>query len=355
MRTEAPQAQAVKEPLFADGMAAFAVFGILGGTSFGVAIAQVSLMAYGVAHLLCTLGASHWAWRSASPPRRQAVLLALTTFALGPIGALGTLLSVCLEGAFRPYASPFTDWYDRIFAEEDELENDAFLERLAIGGDPVSGSIQLTSFRDILAFGSIDQKQAIIALIARRFTPAFAPALRLALEDPIAAVRVQAAAAAASIENRYAQRAIELTRKAERYEATIEAERELATHYADFAQSGLVEEQRAAEAADQALAHFDKVLARQPNDSDALITSAKLLLDKGDAKDAVRRLERAMSVSGVEATTAALYVEALVQLGRFTDLRRAARAWAGRFRDGERDTERLNAALSLWVQRAAHA
>jgi len=355
MTKDAPQAQTVKEPLLADGMAAFVVVGILGGCAFTVATGTLSIAAYGVVRLICVAGTAHWAWRSATPPRRHTILLALMTFALGPVGALGSFLSVCLEGAFRPYASPFTDWYDRIFAEEDELENDAFLQRLAIGGDPVSGAIQLTSFRDILAFGTIEQKQAIIALIARRFTPAFAPALRLALEDPIAAVRVQAAAAAASIENRYAQRSIELTRKAERYEATIEAERELAAHYADFAQSGLVEEQRAAEAADQALAHFDKVLARQPNDTDALVTSARLLLDKGDARDAVRRLERAMSVSGVAAATAALYLEALVQLGRFTDIRRAARAWTGRFRDGDRDTERLNAALSLWVQRAAHA
>jgi len=355
MTPDAPQAQAVKEPLLADGIAAFVVFAILGGCAFTAATGEMSLAAYGAAHLVCALGTLHWAWRSASPPRRHPVLLTLMTIALGPVGAFGSFLSVCFEGAFRPYASPFTEWYNRIFVEEDELENDAFLQRLAIGGDPVSGSIQLTSFRDILAFGTIDQKQAIIALIARRFTPAFAPALRLALEDPIAAVRVQAAAAAASIENRYAQRTIELTRKAERYEATTDAERDLARHYADFAQSGLVEEQRAAEAADQALAHFDKVLARHPNDTEALITSARLLLNRGEARDAVRRLERAMSVSGVAAATAALYLEALVQLGRFVDVRRAARAWTGRFRDNDRDTERLNTALDLWVQRPVHA
>ena len=197
-RLDAPT-DTVKEPLAADGMGALVVFAVLGGCVFGVAAGTMSLQLYAAAHVLCALGAAHSAWRSATPPRRQAVLLAVTTSALGPVGALGTLLSVCLEAAFRPYAAPFTDWYDRIFAEEDELENDAFLQRLAIGGDPVSGSIQLTSFRDILAFGTIEQKQAIIALIARRFTPAFAPALRLALEDPIAAVRVQAAAAAASI------------------------------------------------------------------------------------------------------------------------------------------------------------
>jgi len=353
-RLDAPT-DTVKEPLAADGMGALVVFAVLGGCVFGVAAGTMSLQLYAAAHVLCALGAAHSAWRSATPPRRQAVLLAVTTSALGPVGALGTLLSVCLEAAFRPYAAPFTDWYDRIFAEEDELENDAFLQRLAIGGDPVSGSIQLTSFRDILAFGTIEQKQAIIALIARRFTPAFAPALRLALEDPIAAVRVQAAAAAASIENRYAQRNIELTRDAELHPNSLDAERELARYYADFAQSGLVEEHRAAEAADQALTHFDKVLARQANDGEALVATARLLLAKGEARQAVTRLERAMSAAGVNAATASLYIEALLQLGRFMDVRRAARAWAGRFRSGDRESERLNAALSLWVQKAAHA
>jgi tetratricopeptide (TPR) repeat protein len=348
----APPAEKAREPLLADAMSALVVFAILGGTAFAVATGAVSLAAYVVVQLLGALGTAHWAWRTATPPRRHAVLLALMTLALGPAGAFGCLLSICLEAAFRPYASPFTDWYDRIFTEEDELEGEAFLERLAIGGDPVSGSIQLTSFRDILAFGTIEQKQAIIALIARRFTPAFAPALRLALEDPIAAVRVQAAAAAASIENRYAQRGMELTRAAERNTHSLDAERELARFYADFAQSGLVEHQRASEAADQALVHFDRVLARQPNESEALLASARLLIDKGDAREAVKRLERAMTVSGVPAATAALYFEALLQLGRFVDVRRAARAWAGRFHGKDRESERLNAALNLWV---AHA
>ena len=355
MAAPVPQTQTVREPLFADGMAAFVSFAILAGCAFGVAAGWLSLTSYAVIYALSALGTAHWAWRSATPPRRQAVLLTLTTIALGPAGAFGSLLSVCLEAAFRPYASPFTDWYDRIFIDEDEFANDAFLQRLAIGGDPVSGSIQLTSFRDMLAFGTIEQKQATIALIARRFTPAFAPALRLALEDPIAAVRVQAAAAAASIENRYTQRSIALTREAELHRNSIAAERELARHYADFANSGLVEQHRVAEATDQALAHFDKVLARQPNDGEALIESARLLLGKGQPRDAVRRLERVMSVAGVAPATASLYLEALLQLGRFVDIRRAARAWAGRFRGTDRESERLNVALNLWIPKAANA
>ena len=85
------------------------------------------------------------------------------------------------------------------------------------------------------------------------------------------------------------------------------------------------------------------------------MATARLLLAKGEARQAVTRLERAMSAAGVNAATASLYIEALLQLGRFMDVRRAARAWAGRFRSGDRESERLNAALSLWVQKAAHA
>ena len=70
-----------------------------------------------------------------------------------------------------------------------------------VAGRELSGRSAWRSFRDILALGSFEDKQAALAILTRRFTPPLAPALRLALNDPDAAIRVQAATAAARIED----------------------------------------------------------------------------------------------------------------------------------------------------------
>src|SRR3546814_7054739 len=55
-----------------------------------------------------------------------------------------------------------------------------------------------------------EQKRAVLMLLARRFRPEFAPALKLALQDANPAIRVQAATATAEIESGFTDRTIVL-------------------------------------------------------------------------------------------------------------------------------------------------
>lgn len=337
------------EPLEIDMAASLATFVVNAAVASLVLSGRLPMTAYLLSHAGCAGLATLIAVHSGATPRRQALLHAMMAASLGPVGSAGTFLCTIFEFCFRPFASPFSEWFESIFPDDERNEDAAFVERLDASEDPVRSSQRITSFMDTLTNGSIEQKQVVLGLIARKFSPAFAPALHQALQDRIPAIRVQAAAAAASIEGKYAQRTFALTRKTAQRTASVEDHRNLANHLVEFAESGIAEVQRSDEARRTALEQYDRVLVLKPGDPHALAASARLLLARGDASQANERIRRAISSSGVTPNLAELHIEALLQLGQFRDLRASASAWIGKLSSFGREGQRLEAAMELWL------
>lgn len=336
------------EPLLTDMVCSLSTFLVSGGMAAFVFASRLPLTAYLFAHVGCAAVAVLVAMRSGHTPRRQALLHAMMATAMGPAGSAGCFLCCVLELGFRPQARAFSEWFASIFPEEEADGQDAFLELLRTSEDPLSNSLRITSFRDTMATGSIEQKQALLGLIARRFSPPFAPALHQALQDPVPAIRVQAASAAASIEARYAEHTYELSQRAARSGGKREDVLALAEHLVEFAESGIAEASRTEEARKAALSSYNQLLATHPNDSLALITSSRLLLHFGEAAEAAKRIRLATQLTGTTAEVASLHMQALFQLNRFDDVRKMARHWLSVSQGSDRDAQRLRAALRLW-------
>lgn len=345
-----------RDPLTIDMIASLATFVSSAAVASFVMSGKLPLIAYLFAHLGCAAAAIIMALISGHPPRRQAVLHALMATFLGPAGCAGVFLCTVFELCFRPFATPFTEWFESIFPQEDNDEQVAFVELLHASEDPIQTSLRISSFRDTMSVGTIEQKQALLALIARRFTPAFAPALRQALQDAVPSVRVQAAAATASIENRYAEKTMALEQKARSRTATVADHRRLAEHLVEFADSGIAEQQRCDDARKSALEHFDAILSNSPTDFGALTASARLLLHSGKFGEAYLRIQNAASTGSMDTSLAALQLEALVALGRFSDIKNlsSTSTWRNLATGPDRDARRLKSALQLWSGDVAH-
>lgn len=344
--------QDLREPLGLDGVASLATFVASASVAALVMGGTLPAAAYFLTHIGCAAFAILVAVASGRPPRRQAILHAVMASALGPVGSAGTFLCTVFETCFRPFASPFSEWFDSIFQEDGQDRMAVFVDRLMVSDDPVNAAQRVASYNDILSRGSIEQKQAIIGLIGRRFSPAFAPALRQALQDPVPSVRVQAASAAAAIEGRYSERLAHLASRAEWPGASQDELKAVANYLVEFAESGITEAQRCDEAFGTALKHFDALLVSNPNDAAVLLSSAKILLRDGQTLEAHRRLMRASATFGISPEIATLQIEVLIQLGRFHDLRTLAKQWQGRFSSSGRDGQRLETALTLWTRSA---
>ncbi|MDH4065053.1 MAG: hypothetical protein OEW19_11685, partial [Acidobacteriota bacterium] len=184
-------------------------------------------------HGLVSLAVAGWvrAGRRQSSP--HAALLAVVTTAFGPFGPAGVLLSLALGRHYARLATPMDEWHAMLFPPTRPDENAELWRRIGQRASDLSGEQHVTPFLDVLAFGSIPQRQSVIAIIAQQFHPSFAPALKAALCDPHNVIRVQAATAIARLENEFLERTMRLEAAAREAPDDPAAVLALAGHYDD--------------------------------------------------------------------------------------------------------------------------
>jgi hypothetical protein len=267
------------------------------------------------AHLMVTLLLAGAAWRRWRQGGDASVLLllAITTAGTGLFGPVGMLAAMMAD-----IRQPSDISIDK------KPVADRISERLhssILAGRELScRSSGLASFRDVLALGSFQDKQTALAIITRRFTPQLGPALRMALHDPDAAVRVQAATAAARIEDLFLAGAARYTAHVAEHPNDPDCRLALARHLLGHAEAGLCPPERAAADLEQALLHLRQAVALAPLRRDIRLTIAKVQLHRRDPQEAARHLEALMEpMSADEVMT---YAEALYRISRWQELRR---------------------------------
>lgn len=281
------------------------------------------------------------------------LLFVVATVFLGPIGVAGAAGTALLARVHAWRATPFEEWYRALFPEERQDRTRELYEKVVLRGHGPAERSTVAPFADVMSLGSLPEKQAAIALIASHFRPEFAVALRAALNDQEAAVRVQAAAAVARIEQQFLRRSMTLEARRTADPTDPALLMELADHYGALSATGLIDETRAREAAEAALALYIDAAARAGKEEARLAATGaagRLLLRLGRPDEAERML--APIATGDQATPdlVAPYLEALFRLRRFVDLRQLCL----RLRDAGSAglPEGVEEALALWTEDA---
>jgi tetratricopeptide (TPR) repeat protein len=217
---------------------------------------------------------------------------------------------------------PFEEWYGSLFPDTRSGARDNLAARIA-SADPAKPGT-LTPFAEILAFGSLKQKQDLIALINQRFRPAFGPILKRALTDGNNAVRVQAATAMNKLENAMLERTLRLARLTRENPSDVKASGALARHYDEYLYSGILDARREQEFRAQALQAYRICVSTEPGDLESWLAGGRLLLRGKCYAEAVAWMEQAMQ-AGLSTPQADLwYMESLYNLGQFSRLREFA-------------------------------
>lgn len=280
-----------------------------------------------VAHAVLGGGLAAWSCRSAKARTdiRLPLLLVVSTGALGPIGAAGTLLTMALARWCLRRARPFEEWYRSIFPDTEEAEAVKLVNRIQ-GAEPCEAE-PVTAFLDVLAFGSLRQKQDLIALISRDFRPVFGPVLKQALHDRESVIRVQAATAMSRLENSIMERSLALNQRIREKQGDLEALRALAWHYDTCLFCGILDPKRQEELLTAAIGVYDKCLTAEPGNSETRLAAGRLLLRAKQFRKASECFERLPDSRFTKSRAALWYLESLFQLGRFGEIRGLARAW----------------------------
>ncbi len=297
-------------------------------------------------------------WVAARPRRSGAsispglALLAIGTAFLGPLGPMGVLLSVAIRATMYRSDSSFEEWYAALFPEDDAPDEAHTMEGLAARA-AVEGAVNIGPLMDVLSHGTRPQKQVAIAVLTRNFKTVFAPALRLALRDADNAIRVQAATSMATIENNFMKRAQALEAAVKAAPGAADRLKALARHHDEYAATGLLDPVREARSRRAALSGYFDYLRLSPQDREARLAVARLLMRKRRYAFAARWLELCRRDGMFTLNMAPWYMECLFRSARYADLRAFAREMGVELERLDLFPVRVVEAARLWSGRAA--
>jgi hypothetical protein len=127
------------------------------------------------------------------------LLTTIAVAATGPLGAVIGLFVLAFSMASAGDQRQLAAWYERIANAVETDEVTRLCEQVSTGRTAALTGPAPASFTSIMQFGSIDDRQTTLGIIARNFHPDYLPALVLALKNSEPVIRVQAAAVATRV------------------------------------------------------------------------------------------------------------------------------------------------------------
>lgn len=142
-------------------------------------------------------------WQHATSTNQRVMPIGIIVlFFTGPFGAAGMLLLALVLGFKKPETKLLDEWYRRLSQSTRRNKENLLYRSIIAGRAPKSGQAtrgspspsSITSFYTIMEYGTLEQKQKLLGIIALKYHPDFFPLLKVALHDSDPTVRAQAAA-----------------------------------------------------------------------------------------------------------------------------------------------------------------
>ncbi|MFN3076152.1 MAG: hypothetical protein ABT940_04595 [Alphaproteobacteria bacterium] len=230
-------------------------------------------------------------WRDSGV--RTAAILLIAEASLGPLGCVGSVLMIVLFLFFRRRAHSFLAWYLDLFPTEKKSLGQDLFDKLITGRARDDDKESVSTFADLLAHGTPQQKQVILALLARNFQPVFAPVLHRAMNDPDATVRVMAATVVAKVENEFLVRVMALRTACRNAPDHHDTWLSMARLYDDYAFTGLLDADRERENRALAEEAHRHCLSIRPEGIASWLAVGRLCLRGGRIEEAVACFDEA--------------------------------------------------------------
>jgi len=294
--------------------------------------------------------------------RQLAYLLTLFTAVLGPFGTGGILVTAGLYHWYKKSATPFSEWYESLFPDMEHLKIKKIYDKAVDERNFHAADNPVIPFIDVLHYGTVKQKQAMIVLLIKNHHGKFAHVLRKALEDDDGSVRVLAAKGMTKIEQHFLDRNMELEKRFKDNKITNSEFLKIQVLNDDeYLYSGILDEIRAEEVRLRSLKTCKKYLLLHPDDLDIRFILGRMFLRHGQSDQAVNWFEECIREGFISPKIYAWYFECMYQMGQFKKLRETAalhfeeiqefkqifqpdvfeviRIWAGQKRDTELESE----------------
>ncbi len=278
---------------------------------------------------------------------RSHIMASVLILFMGPFGLLISIVCNLFYIIFlRKFTSNFSDWLFEYLFEMDEKETDGdrIYNRIISGQEVFFNNIDTEPLIDVMEFGTSDQKQAALIKIIKYFSPQFAPILNIALNDPDNAIRVQAAAGLARLQDDFNQTYTAYEKKVIDNSATSEELVKFAKICEMYSRSKLLDPERTAAAVRKSVMMYENALEQMSDNIELKISYIRILMINREMDKAEKALNEVLpmlkkpSISDLETVT-----DLLLRLKRYNDLRQFTSELAK-----YDEAEPINDRLCLW-------
>ena len=277
-------------------------------------------------------------------------LMVIVSATTGIFGAVGALLGFVATAILSSKAQMFSEWYSSIFPTDVVSDPETLFDRIVEGIDENPSRYGVMPFADVMRLGSENQKRRALAKMTSRFSPRFAPAFKIALNDSNNTIRVQAATAIAKIERDFGTKLdrIEMARAKEPKNPFLIMA--LAKFYDDYAFTGVLDPELEQLNRERAVNTYKTYLQHDPNSSDAWTAIGRLMFRNKQWEEAADWFRHALDRGWKSETMVLWYFECLFRLGQFRELRRALLEYGRTIINHEELPTNVRNAVSLWMQ-----
>jgi hypothetical protein len=163
--------------------------------------AKLSVTLWFAGHVAVVGAVAMWAWRRRGRDEDISgpALTLMAVLVAGPLGGLLAVIAVRWLETRQPDTTLLANWYERIALAGDIDPVTRLCNTVSMGRAVQTTKDMPKVFATVMADGSLEDRQTALGLIARRFWPSYAPALRAALVSSEPVIRVQAAAVAVKV------------------------------------------------------------------------------------------------------------------------------------------------------------
>ena len=305
----------------------------------------------GLLHLtvVTMLCAYVWFCRRTDRDLRYPTVLTATTLTTGPVGPMGTLFAFTLTRLLLSSTTSFEEWYAKLFPDTDADDAVVLAERIQRVQSTTTGDTIPTPFGDVFSFGNSAQKQNVITMIIKKFRPAFAPSLQMALRDSSSAVRVQAATAIAKIERDFMTKTLTLSTGHANAPHEPAVLLQLARHLDDYAFSGILDPGQEQDNRKQARHLYRKCLDLQPDNLSVRLAVGRLLIRQHEHRAAVDWLEASLRQGHSSSQLLLWLIESCFHLGELSKVRRLVDAHKHELIGDVGVPDKIIQALKIWT------
>lgn len=282
--------------------------------------------------------------------RRFAQLLFITTPFLSVVGAFGVFVAILQSVFYMRFRSSFEEWYASIFPKGQTTLPEEIAEDIELGRDEHRLDYHVIPFMDVMEVGSERQKRQALTKMATSFHPRFAPAFKRALADDSSTIRIQAATSISRIESRFHDRVLQIENLLKEYPDNNVVLRALASHYDDYAFTGLLDHERELLNREKAKHYYLKYLNLVPDDVQARVSVGRLLVRMGRDDDALEWFRNCISEGYQEDAIKVWYIESLYRQKQFDTLRQVISSYQLDITRYQAGQDGIADSIYLWAQ-----